>query len=364
MLRPLRKLGGVLAPCLLAACSAGPPLAHVGRTRTPIDEPTDGGAAPSSTARGASTESPRASDAPPPPDDVVHRAALPFEGVRGADGALLAKEALLSELARADAICVGERHGDARDHFAQLATIRGLAERQRVAGFELGVGFEMFQRPSQHALDAFGGGRIDVQELVRASQYEKRWGLPIQFYAPQLEAARAARAELIALNARAELTRAIAKDGLSELAPDLKKELPRLDFGSAAHRALFEGLMEGHPEGDLDRMYAAQVTWDETMAERTAEWLTARAPLRKLVILAGRAHCARPGIPERIERRGAFRVVSVLPEVVSGHAAPAEEPSDPQARQLPDAVAPAPESDGVAAELAAAYDYRFILYER
>ncbi len=202
-------LAALLAPGLLAGCAAGPPLVHVGKTRAPIDDPAHEEETDSSTPPEPSPAS-GASDGSPPPDDVVHQAALPFRGVRGADGALLAQEALLSELARADAICIGERHGDAHDHFAQLATILGLAERQRVAAFELGVGFEMFQRPWQHALDAFGEGRVGLDDLVRASQYEKRWGLPIQFYAPQLEAARGARADLIALNASSELTKAIA----------------------------------------------------------------------------------------------------------------------------------------------------------
>lgn len=365
--KPFRRAAlGVLAP-LFAGCASGPQLDHVGRTVTPIEDPvSDPSSTPESDAvDAAGTEDSPGKEGERPPDDVVLQAALPFRGVRTADGALLGEEALLSELAHADAICVGERHDDAHDHFAQLTTLEGLAARRRIGAFELGLGLEMFQHPWQYALDAYADGRLELDELVRTSRYEKRWGFPIQYYAPQLATAQAARADFVALNARSELTKAVAQEGLTELEPELASELPELDLESAAHRALFDTLMEGHPEGpDLDQMYVAQVVWDETMASRAVEWLAARAPARKLVILAGRAHCARPAIPERIERRGSFRVVSVLPEVVSASPpGPGAEGNQPQARELPDAVAQAPEGSSVAAELSAAYDYRFVMYK-
>src|SRR5690606_5846683 len=176
---------------------------------------------------------PPAEKPPPPPDDVVLRAALPFRGVRVADGVEFAQQAFLSERARADAICVEERHAAPHDHWARLATIEGMAARRAVAGFELGVGLEMFQHPTQPALDAFSKGRIELDRLVEETDYEQRWGFPIQFYAPQLTAAREAGASLLALNARTELTRAIAREGLAAVPSDLASELPELDLEDA-----------------------------------------------------------------------------------------------------------------------------------
>jgi uncharacterized iron-regulated protein len=72
--------------------------------------------------------------------------------------------------------------------------------------------------------------------------------------------------------------------------------------------------MAGHPQGegmDLDNFYAAQVVWDETMAENAAHWVAERAPSRQLVVLAGSAHCEHEAIPARIERRESLRVTSV-----------------------------------------------------
>ena len=67
------------------------------------------------------------------------------------------------------------------------------------------------------------------------------------------------------------------------------------------HRARFDDLMKDHPDtgGSLDNLYAAQVLWDETMANTAANWLRERYPARQLVILAGSAHCDRSAIPSR-----------------------------------------------------------------
>ena len=62
---------------------------------------------------------------------------------------------------------------------------------------------------------------------------------------------------------------------------------------------------------DLEHFYAAQVVWDETMADNAARWVSQHAPMRQLLILAGSAHCRQPAIPARIERRQPLRVASV-----------------------------------------------------
>lgn len=351
-------VGNVL---VMAGCARGPALEHVGRSFAPDD-------AAVAAERDADLETAPATEEappPPPPDDVVAQAALPFRGLRSSDGALLGGAALMSELARADAVCIGERHDNAHDHYAQLATLDALTARRDVAGFELGLGLEMFQQDTQPVLDAYASRRIELDRLERDAKWAERWGFPVQYYGLQLESAREGGVPLLALNARTELTRAVAQNGLEGLDPALAAELPEVELANATHRALFDRMIEGHPgpkedEGFSDRMYAAQVVWDETMATRATAWLGARAPARKLVIFAGRAHCARSAIPERIERRGPFRVVSVLPEVVSGAPPELEEA---QTRLEPAAVATAPD-DGLARELAASYDYRFLMYKQ
>jgi len=257
----------------------------------------------------------KAKPRPSVPDDVVERAAGSVTAYDLALGEQLGEPALARALLDADAVCLGEEHDAAPHHYLELWTIDLLAERAPTRGLELGVGFEMFQRPSQAALTDYQTGRLDEAGLLEQSQYAERWGFPFAYYRPILESARQHRLSLVALNARREVTREVARVGLDGLERSIERELPKLDLSQREHRASFERAMEGHPGlgGDkLDRYYAAQVVWDETMADQAARWLRAHAPIRRLVILAGRAHCARTAIPDRIERRGGGRVLSVL----------------------------------------------------
>jgi uncharacterized iron-regulated protein len=286
---------------LLVLCScAGQKETPVGFTRVP-DAPATGELAPRTKPK-----------AEPPPDDIVERSALPLRGVRLADNTSLDQRRLFDELSRYDAVCVGEAHDDPHHHFAELVTLEELERRARHSGEALGVGFEMFQAPYQGYLDAFSRGRLDEAGLLSKSEYEERWGFPFAYYRPLLETARSAGLPLLALNARRELTREVAQRGLA-LPPELERELPALELYDATHRALFDELIAGHPtgQGSPDNLYAAQVVWDETMAARASEFLVGFRPARKLLVIAGVAHCSDPAIPARIERRTGLKVASV-----------------------------------------------------
>jgi uncharacterized iron-regulated protein len=112
--------------------------------------------------------------------------------------------------------------------------------------------------------------------------------------------------------------------------------LPDIDPSDASHRALFDALMTGHPmeAGSADNYYAAQLIWDEQMARLSADWLSERAPGRKLLIFAGSAHCHRSAIPARIARRTGFTVVSVLPVEGGTTRAVSDNPTSGEARLL------------------------------
>jgi len=66
-----------------------------------------------------------------------------------------------------------------------------------------------------------------------------------------------------------------------------------------------------------DRIYTAQVLWDETMADGAVKWLKAN-PTGHLVILAGNGHCHDSAIVNRIKRRGVAEVVSIRSVIDDG----------------------------------------------
>lgn len=208
------------------------------------------------------------------------------------------------ELLAARAIYVGESHDSAEDHEHQLAVIRGIYARDP----SLAIGMEMFQRPFQGALDQYVAAEIDEPALLAATEWQTRWNIDFALYRPILEFARVHRVPVIALNARRELTRAIAREGLDALGPELRAELPELDTSDAEHRAMVTEALGGHDGMDparLERFYLAQLTWDESMAESVARTMSDPSAPRRIVVLAGRMHVEQGlGIPRRAARRG------------------------------------------------------------
>ncbi|MEP7049226.1 MAG: ChaN family lipoprotein [Pseudomonadota bacterium] len=284
---------------LLCACGAAGYQGPIGSSlNTPLDPPKPE-AVPSK---------------PSVPDDVVERAAQPFHAKREADGQELDQRQFFDELARFDVICLGEAHDSPRDHYAELLITQSLADRARFSGRALGVGFEMFQEPYSSILQLYGAGRMNDAALRKRTQFDQRWGFPYAYYQPILAFGRSRGLPLKALNAPRELTHAVAGKGLAGLTPKERRQLPELDLDNSAHRAAFDRMMADHPRSDgmsMDNFYAAQVVWDETMANNAADWLADRAPSRQLLVLAGSAHCRKDAVPARIARREPFRITNV-----------------------------------------------------
>ena len=299
----IRPLGAALILTLASAC-ASTQKSTVGLSR---DLAAEGPAAK------ASPDTPADSGA-----DPLLGVDQPFHGEWTSGGDVLGDVELLDELARYDLVCVGERHDDARHHWAQLAVLYGLSTRAKMAGRELGLGLEMVDFTFQPQLDRYTAGELDLTELTAEIEWARRWGFDFALYRPLFELARSRRIPLVGLNARREVTRAVARKGLRGLDHDSRNELPEwLDFEDPDHRAAFDAAMKDHPPGgEPENLYAAQVVWDETMAFHAAAWLRGHQPARQLVVAAGLAHCHRSAIPSRVERRmRGVKVISVVPSV-------------------------------------------------
>ncbi len=251
------------------------------------------------TACGAATPRPNA----PVADRII---ALP--GARA-----VSFDALADAIAGARIVYVGEHHDRESDHRVELAVIEALYARDP----SLALGLEMVQHPYQEALDAFVAGEIDEATLLERIDWSERWGFDFALYRPMLVFAREHHLPIVALNAPTELSRAIVHDGLDGLDDVQRAALPELDLTNAAHRAMIDDALREHPGLDaarLDRFYAAQVVWDETMADRAARFMAREDAPAHMVVLAGTMHVqAGLGIPSRAARRGARPYVIVMP---------------------------------------------------
>jgi uncharacterized iron-regulated protein len=308
-----------------AALDAGaPPDAGAAPAGELAASDVDAGVAADAGALHPGIESPALPPAPLPPD-IVAESWLPFHGV--VDGEVVSARRVWLELQRSRAICLGELHDNPYHHNLQRRVLERLAAWQRdrpERRGQLAIGYEMFQWPFQEALSAYVRGELAEPDFLEQTEYEQRWGADLALYRPLFEANREQGLDALALNAPTELTRAIGRDGIESLTPELAAELPELDLDDAEHREHVFGLFGLTPDdpaaASLENVYRAQVTWDETMAETASEWLTADDD-RRVLAFAGTAHCHESAIPRRVTRRTGIEMLSATPVLASELAA-------------------------------------------
>lgn len=208
----------------------------------------------------------------------------------------------LAQLNRSRVVFVGEIHTHFQDHLVQLAVIHYLNNQDR----RLAIGVEWFQQDVQSALDDYIAGRIDEADMLRRSKYFTRWRYDYRLYQPILEYARTHHIPIIALNAPAQITHVVGRDGLTALSPAQRASIPRhLDSTDPVYRRRIREAYVGHDTKrfTFENFLAVQTIWDETMAANAARYLQTH-PDDRLVVLAGAGHADFPdGIPDRLNRR-------------------------------------------------------------
>ncbi len=217
---------------------------------------------------------------------------------------------------KTDILYLGETHDRPADHMAQLQIIQMLHQQRNLV-----IAMEMFQRPYQAVLNRFLQGELSEMELLARSEYKKRWGYDWEFYAPIVRFAKAESLPVIALNTPTEVTRKVARQGLSSLTWPDRRFVPPLSaiaLGPERYRQrlrdIFIEIHQGKTSSlNFDYFFQAQVLWDETMAERIAQ-LRQQHPQSLIVVLVGQGHLFYgEGVPQRVSRRQpATRQVSVL----------------------------------------------------
>lgn len=210
-------------------------------------------------------------------------------------------------------VYLGESHDRARHHEMQAAIVEALVRRGRTVI----VGFEMFTRPVQAELNPWTLGWLTEDEFIERSQWKTQWGFDYGLYRPIFEAVRRNRLPMVALNVPRDWVRAVGRGGPSALTPEQAAQVPPLYLENLSHRQVFESLMGGHPVSGTqgENIYAAQVLWDEGMADSALKYLD-RFPHTQsvvFVVIAGSGHVMYgQGINYRIERRTGERGITVM----------------------------------------------------
>lgn len=216
----------------------------------------------------------------------------------------------LNRLKHNDVIYLGENHDNLQHHTRQLKIITQL--HRNAEDTNLAIGMEMFQRPFQPILNRYLAQEISEDELRKQTEYDTRWGFDWELYAPILRYARQQQIPAIALNTPAEITRKVAETGINSLKgsdfryipPAGEIELDNQEYRQKIKEIYLQHVEEGQGNSkDLDNFFAAQVLWDETMAEAIALYYQ-NNPQSQIVVLVGKAHVMNDyAIPNRVERR-------------------------------------------------------------
>lgn len=226
------------------------------------------------------------------------------------------QQGIITQLQRAKIIYLGETHDRQSDHHQQLAIIQSLVQAKvktnSKPNAKLAIGMEMFQRQMQPLLDRYLAGQITATELRAETDFDKSWGYQWEYYAPILEFAKTHNLPLIALNTPSKISRKAAKQGWDSLTPAELKSIPPLteiDRRNTKYQQMILASYRQHAglvsisSKSFERFYTAQLLWDETMAETTANFVL-KHPDHQMIVLAGRSHIIYGyGIPDRVLRR-------------------------------------------------------------
>lgn len=175
---------------------------------------------------------------------------------------------LLERMAGQQVVLLGEAHDSAEDHRWQLHTLSQLHALRP----ELAIGFEMFPRRVQAALDQWVAGSLSEAEFLKQADWDKVWGFDARDYLPLFHYARMNRIPMLALNVERGVVEAVGKQGYDALSDAQKEGVGRPAAPTDAYRKQLRAVFDHHPakargEQAFPRFVEAQTFWDRSMAE-------------------------------------------------------------------------------------------------
>jgi uncharacterized iron-regulated protein len=200
---------------------------------------------------------------------------------------------VLDDLAGVRVIYLGEYHTIQRHHELQQSILTDLAQR----GKPLVLGLEQLESFQQSIVDRYNRGEINFSQLAEATQWSRRWSSYEQYRAI-IEAAQKFKIPILALNAKSETIRQVARSGgIDRMDRKLRVELPaEMQLEDPVYRRLLTLQMMVHASANPERlrpMIEAQIARDEAMAATLCSFLKSDAGRgRSALVLCGAGHVA------------------------------------------------------------------------
>jgi len=201
-------------------------------------------------------------------------------------GSTLSLTALPQEIIDADVILIGEWHTHAAVHRFQTDLFKQLS----ATNPELALSMEQFSRDKQMIMDEYLTGKIGEKTLMSDAN---AWPNYESDYRPLIELAKAEERDVIAANAPKPIVKCIGQQGISyldKLDIDEKSWLAKnIDLSDSPYKSKFLSSMHHGDEEQTQKQFAAQMTWDATMAESIVNYL-ALHPKAQVMHIAGKFH--------------------------------------------------------------------------
>jgi uncharacterized iron-regulated protein len=233
------------------------------------------------------------------------------------NGSQIDEVKLMHEMAERQVVLLGETHTIAEIHRWQLhvATIIRFIRRN------VAVGFEMFPRRVQPALDEWVAGELSTEQFLDKVDWKNVWGYDPQLYLPLFHFCRQQRVPMLALNCNRPLVTRVGKDGWDAVPEEERDGLSPAAEATVAYREYLFGLgLNRSPtapvsamDPKLDRFIRAQQTWDRAFACNIARALKQPDPPSVIGII-GRGHLEYGhGTPFQLRDLGIASVAVLLP---------------------------------------------------
>ncbi|MBE0613240.1 MAG: ChaN family lipoprotein [Burkholderiales bacterium] len=234
-------------------------------------------------------------------------------------GGGISAQTVLGRATGARVVLLGESHDNADHHRWELQMATALATlHPRIV-----LGFEMFPRRVQAALDRWVAGELTEAQFLQDADWEHVWGYEADFYLPLFHFARMNRIPMLALNVERAMVRTVGAQGLAAVPPDELEGVSKpAEPGEEYLSRLFASYAQ-HPEkhasapalGDpaFRRFVEAQLVWDRAMAQVLGA-AAARDPDILVVGIMGARHVTHgDGVQHQLKDLGIQNVVSLLP---------------------------------------------------
>ena len=218
---------------------------------------------------------------------------------------------LAHALKHADIILIGEWHSHPAAHLLQAQLLAALYQQNP----NITLSMEQFTRDNQAIVNDYLTGKIGEKTLVKDAN---AWPNYDSDYRPLVEFAKQNHLDVIAANAPKSIVRCIGRQGaeyLNKLPKNERLWVARsLTLTTDAYQQTFIASMHHGDEAQTKRQFAAQTTWDDTMAESMVDYLK-QHPQQQIIHVAGRFHTAEGvGTASRIQARNPkLKIMMVTP---------------------------------------------------